>query len=191
VASLDNGLILKRALRINRQRSAAAAARSPDISRRPDRLARRLRDPALDPAIPVLHPVGPPPVRAQPPVAIQRRQHRRAVTQHRRLPQPNSMRDRHFSQMLCRVLVLDPFDVLATGAQDLDRQFGMCVSYRRRQLADRLPEPARRLQRGNPRVSARTASSRRAMIVSDTIDVSSTTITSCGNRLPRWRRNRD
>ncbi len=40
------------------------------------------------------------------------------------------------------------------------------------------------------RVSGRTASSRRAIIVSDTIDVSSTTITSCGSRLSRSCRKR-
>ena len=41
------------------------------------------------------------------------------------------------------------------------------------------------------RDSGRTASSRRAIIVSDTIEVSSTTITSCGSRLSRLCRNRD
>ncbi|SKT61882.1 Uncharacterised protein [Mycobacteroides abscessus subsp. abscessus] len=35
------------------------------------------------------------------------------------------------------------------------------------------------------RVWGRTASNSRAIMVSDTIDVSSTTITSCGNRFPR------
>ena len=39
------------------------------------------------------------------------------------------------------------------------------------------------------RASGRTASSSRAIIVNDTIDVSSTTITSCGSRLPRLWRN--
>ena len=39
------------------------------------------------------------------------------------------------------------------------------------------------------RASGRTASNSRAIIVSDTIDVSSTTITSCGSRLPRLWRN--
>ena len=40
------------------------------------------------------------------------------------------------------------------------------------------------------RASGRTASSSRAIIVSETIEVSSTTITSCGSRLARWWRNR-
>ena len=41
------------------------------------------------------------------------------------------------------------------------------------------------------RLSGRSASSSRAISVSDTIDVSSTTITSWGNRFSRWWRNRD
>ena len=41
------------------------------------------------------------------------------------------------------------------------------------------------------RLPGRTASSSRAIIVSDTMEVSSTTTTSCGSRLSRWCRNRD